>query len=137
MIAAYPELLKLDARFETRRTDGVTEWYSRRFVKRKTVERDLSRFENLSHEWSMVGINPFHLMHGSNPVRQSDNPDLYDLFAFMLEVKVFTAKDVAEEYRRVNPSVNKTKSLSYAKLICDTLLYKEIVKKEGRGLYCL
>ena len=128
---------RLDKSFATVRTVGIEKWWKDRWTVKKTVTRDVSKLQTVLSGWTKSDINPYHLKHHTNPANRDKNPVLYAVFQFMIDARAFTAKDVSEVIRDVVPEITKSKSLSTAKTLCDTLVFSEIIRKEKRGLFCL
>lgn len=134
---ALKMVAKLDTQFQTDKATAVAQWFSKRWTERKEKTVDVSRFNALLTQWSAQNLNPYHLSHGTNPAKRDSEPVLYAIFAFILEYKAFKPRDIQEHLQELFPNSTKSKTQAQVKLICDTLTYAQIIRKEKRGVLCL
>ena len=115
----------------------MIKWWSRRWIAKKTVKRDVSKLESILEDWTDRKINPHQLTRYLNPCARETDLMLHEIFAFMIFAKSFKLRDLAEHIRDKFDEVTPAQSRATAKRIVDTLVLANIVKSEKRGLYCL
>ncbi len=136
--AATVEIVsRFDKQFGRDKSAAVALWFAKRWIVRKVAQVDTSRFNALLSRWTVQELNPFHLTHNKNPADKVKEPVLHSVFQFMLDYRAFKPKDITEHILDGNGEMVKSKCQSFVTLICDTLVYSKILKKEKKGVLCL
>lgn len=128
---------RFDERFSEHRTAGVEKWFSDRWKEKRVSKDNTERFKAILESWYERDWNPYHLKHGTIPIKESDDPILFHALSFMLESKAFKVRDIEEHLRNRFSQINKSKATAYSKLLCDTLQYADILTKDKKGVFCL